>query len=121
MKNGETYDSEVSNLNKYGSGQETWTQYESNSDANMTAYAAVYGTLVFLPVISIILFRKFGLHNKPAFDKIANAHSQASSYRAVGLIKKLLAGFFLGMMVVYMMYLCSITSHQVVVSSYTIC
>jgi hypothetical protein len=67
IKDKDSYDMEVSNLNKYGVGQETWDDYYSSSIAGTASTVTGRCWLVFIPALLIILFRITGLHEKPIF------------------------------------------------------
>lgn len=113
IKDNDSYDSEVSNLNKYGAGQETWDEYQSNSISSMSGKVTAIGWFIFIPACLIIVFRKFGLHNKPIFDKIHMFNSRMNEIRGVVMAKNILLGIFMFIMLVSIAYLCTLSNHQI--------
>jgi hypothetical protein len=111
IKDKDSYDNEVSNLNKYGAGQETWDDYQDNSISAMSGKVTTIGWLIFIPACLIILFRKFGLHNKPIFDKFHATNQKFNEIRGVLTVKNVLLGLYLLLNLISIAYLCTLSGH----------
>jgi hypothetical protein len=111
IKDRDAYDNQVSNLNKYGSGQETWDDYQSESAGAMGTYTNLLSWGIFIPACLIVAWRIFGLHNKPIFDKIVVFYQNMSEKRLVKRAKNIILGFWMALMSVFIVYLCSLAAH----------
>lgn len=111
IKDKDSYLNEVSNLNKYGAGQETWDDYYSNSISGTAAAITTKCWLLWVPALLIIIFRILGLHKKPIFEKGVEIKNRLNENRYMSIAKKILMGLFMFVMFYFVLYLCSTSSH----------
>lgn len=123
IKDKDSYLNEVSNLNKYGAGQETWDDYYSNSISGTAAAITTKCWLLWVPALMIIIFRILGLHKKPIFDKVVEIKSRINQQhlRYINIGKQVLMGLFMFVMFYFTLYLCSTSQHQTHTSHVTLC